>query len=344
MQRHVAAVVLAATLAWTPRAFAQDAVTSEALFQKGVDDVAAGRFDTGCPAMAESLRLDPRPGTLFTLAECYAKAGKVASAVVRFEEYLVLFSRMTPEQQSKQLGREKSAAEQRDLLKPDVPLLLIELETGAPADTLVKRDDTVLNGPSLGVALPIDPGEHTISAQAPNGPLTTQTLTIGKGERKQVSLKVEVTTTTTMSTTSTTGGAAAPATPPATTSEPAGDSQRLVAFVVGSAGAASLLTGVVAGSIALASKSSIEDQCDFDAQRCATQSGLDDVSSARTAGTVSTIGLTIGGILLGTAAVLFFSAPSPSDDAPARSAAAAPRLSLGFTPFGGSAALIGELP
>ncbi len=115
MHRTLVTALLFTTTLWAAPALAQDAVTSEALFRKGVDDMTAGRFETACPAISESLRLDPRPGTLFALAECYAKAGKPASAVVRYDEYLTAFSRMTPEQQSKQLGREKTAKEQRDL-------------------------------------------------------------------------------------------------------------------------------------------------------------------------------------------------------------------------------------
>jgi len=337
MQRHLAAVVFAAALVWAPSALAQDSVTSDALFQRGIDDMALGRYDSACPAIAESLRLDPRPGTLFALAECYAKAGRLASAVVRYDEYLTAFSRMTPEQQSKQLGRERTAKEQRDLLKPDVPLLMVKLEAGAPADTIVKRDDTVLNAPSLGLALPVDPGQHTISAQAPNGPVTTQTLTIGKGERKEVSLKVEVSTTTTMSTTSKTGGSPTPA--PSDDSQ--GNTQRIVAFVLGGVGAAGLVVGAVAGGVTLASKTSVEESCNLDTQQCATQQGLDDLSSARTTGIVSTVGFVAGAALLGTAVIVFFTAPSGTSDEPARTATGVPKLRVGASPYGGFATLTG---
>ncbi|MFO0619572.1 MAG: hypothetical protein U0414_43700 [Polyangiaceae bacterium] len=338
MQRHLAALVVSTALAWTPLALAQDAVTSDALFQRGVDDMAALHYDLACPAIAESLRLDPRPGTLFTLAECYAKAGKLASAVVRYDEYITLFSRMTPEQQSKQLGREKTAQEQRDLLKPDVPLLTVALEPGAPLDTLVKRDDTVLNAPSLGVALPVDPGEHTISAQPPNGPVTTQTLTIGKGERKELRLKVEVTTTTTVSTISKTGGSAAP---PSAPRESRREAQRIAAFVLGGIGAAGLVSGAVAGAVTLARRSTAEETCDFDTHACTSQQGLDALSSARTSGVVSTVAFAVGGALVGTAAIVFFTAPSPSDAAPTKSASSPPEVSVSVSPYGGFAALSG---
>src|SRR5260221_14760041 len=86
-------------------ALAQDVSTAKAMFDKGVQDMEAGKFDSGCPALQESYRLDPRPGTLFTLAECFAKGGKTASAVARYEDYLNVFSRMTPEEQGKQHGR-----------------------------------------------------------------------------------------------------------------------------------------------------------------------------------------------------------------------------------------------
>lgn len=336
MQRQVATALLATTIAWAAPALAQDAVTSEALFRKGVDDMAAGKYDTACPAIAESLRLDPRPGTVFALGECYAKAGKPASAVVRYDEYLTAFSRMTPEQQSKQLGREKTAKEQRDLLARDVPMLVVKLAPGAPPDTLVKRDDTVLNGPSLGLPLPVDPGEHVVSAQAPNGPVTTQRVTIGKGERKEISLEVEVVAASP----EVPMRRAEPIVPTAPARDGRGDTQRIVAYVLGGVGAGGVIAGAIAGGLALAKKSSVEETCSFTTHECASQEDLDDLSAARTTGLVSTIGLVAGGALLATGAIVFFTAPSStSKSKPAASA------SLGFAmgPSGGFVSIAGSL-
>src|SRR5262252_4543747 len=86
---------------------AQDVAVAEALFNRGLADMQAGKFDTGCPAIGESYRLDPRPGTLFTLAECEAKAGHYATAVARYDDYLSLYSRLSADQQAKQKGRDK---------------------------------------------------------------------------------------------------------------------------------------------------------------------------------------------------------------------------------------------
>src|SRR4051812_5323242 len=82
----LASVALAA-LQVSP-ALAQDPAAAEALFNKGVTEMQAGHFDVACPAISESQRLDPRPGTLFTLAECEAKSGKIATALVHYDDYL----------------------------------------------------------------------------------------------------------------------------------------------------------------------------------------------------------------------------------------------------------------
>jgi hypothetical protein len=71
-----AALLSAALLCAAGRASAQDAAAAGALFDKGVADMQAGHYSSGCPAIEESQELDPHPGTLFTLAECQAKWGR----------------------------------------------------------------------------------------------------------------------------------------------------------------------------------------------------------------------------------------------------------------------------
>src|SRR6185436_17789381 len=81
----VAALLVAETV--TVSARADDA---QALFDRGLKDMLAGRYSTGCSLIAESEKLDPRPGTLFTLAECYAKAGKLATALAHYGDFLAM--------------------------------------------------------------------------------------------------------------------------------------------------------------------------------------------------------------------------------------------------------------
>src|SRR5690349_18849014 len=117
-----------------PPASAQNVPAAEALFNKGVEDMNAGRYKTGCAAIGESYKLDPLPGALFTLAECHAKAGNIATAVARYDEYLRVFAGLSPAQQAKQRtkGRDKTAAAQKAELGPKVPELTLTLPASAP--------------------------------------------------------------------------------------------------------------------------------------------------------------------------------------------------------------------
>src|SRR5690242_9942096 len=101
--------IFALVFASSAIAFAQttpDEVTAAAQFDRGLAEMKAGHYDIACPALAESQRLDPRPGTLFTLAECESRAGRIATAVAHYEDYLARFAKMTPDQKRGQHGRE----------------------------------------------------------------------------------------------------------------------------------------------------------------------------------------------------------------------------------------------
>ncbi len=318
--------LLLASLFAAPTAWAQDVATAEALFNKGVADMGAGKFDTGCPAIGESYRLDPRPGTLFTLAECWAKAGKTASAVARYQDYLELFARLPHDQQQKQHGRDKTAAAQKAALTPEVPTITITLSPDSAPGTVVKRDDVVLGGPSLGLPLPLDPGDHVITAQPPNGPLVTEKVTVAKGEKKTIVLTAKA------GEGGEAGGAVAagPAAPPARRAS-GGSSQRTAGFVVGGVGAAGIVLGAITGALTLSKKSTITgpDHCNLDTKSCPTAAGKSDISSAQTTGLISTIGFIAGGVGLAGGAVLILTSPKKSE-----TGALAPRVGVGVLELG----------
>src|SRR5262249_29995110 len=133
----------------------------------------------------------PRPGTLFTLAECEAKRGRLATAVARYDDYLSLFARLGAEQQRQQADRPKIAREHKAALDSQVPQLTLSLPADAPKDTAIRRDGTDLPAAMLGVAVPVDPGEHLILTQAPGEKAIELRVTLGKGEKKQVTLQVK---------------------------------------------------------------------------------------------------------------------------------------------------------
>ncbi len=126
----VAGAVGIALVALAPAATAQGS-TAQTQFDYGLAEMEAGRYSSGCPALAESYRIDPHPGVLFTLSECENKWGRIASAFTHYEAYLDLFAHMSDEQKAHQRGRDRIAASQRDALRAMVPQLAIALPPSA---------------------------------------------------------------------------------------------------------------------------------------------------------------------------------------------------------------------
>lgn len=303
------ACLAAGALLWSTDIAAQDVATAEALFRRGLKDMDAGDYKSGCPAIAESLRLDPRAGTLFTLAECEAGAGKVATAVARYQDYLELYARMSPPQQSKQLGREKIAADKKRALEPQLPMLTIVLPAAAPTGVTVRRDGTELARPALSTPLPVDPGEHVIQVTYPNGALVEKRVTVTPGQQLTVELEANVAPPETKPT-ATSAVSAAPTTAPTASSGVPGESgtsgRRIATYALGGVGVAGLVLGAVAGGLVFEKKSTIEENCaDIDCNK----TGKDAADSAKTLALVSTIGFAAGvGAFAGSAA-LFFTEP-----------------------------------
>lgn len=315
---------------------AQDSAAAAGLYDKGLADMKAGNFAAACPLLAESYRLDPLPGALFTLADCEAKAGRIATAAAKYEEYLALFSRMSTKEQKGQRGREKLATKAREGLLPDVPMVAFKLPANAPPGTTVKRDGVMLNAITLGVPLPIDPGDHVLVTQVPGGPEREQKISVALREKKDVELEITLAPATEPSASAAASAGAPPPVPTgtgtATTTAPT-SSQRppdqpppkagtshTGAWVFGAIGLAGLAVGGVTGVMALGQKKTVDDNCQGLA---CNDKGMDAVDQGRTLGLVSTIGFGVGGAALATSLILLI-AGGGSDSS--RSTAARPSV------------------
>lgn len=315
-----------------PPARAQNVAVADALFKKGLAEMQAGRFDTGCPALAESYRIDPQLGSLFTLAECHAKAGHVATARARYDDYLQIFASLTPEQQKRQFGRERIAATKKAELSPRVPTVTVTLSSTAPSGTRVTCDDLELKATSLGVPLPLDPGDHTFRAAPPSGAAVEERLTLSERESRTITLNVAA------------PKEAPPPPKPKAAPAPSGlGARRIGAIIAGGVGLAGLGAGVAFGALTLRKRDVIEQHCTIAPGQpdiCDT-TGVSAHNDALTMGWVSTGGFILGGLGLGAAATLFFlKAPEPRP-AGAGAAQRAP-IAAAITSLPGGAKLVIE--
>ena len=309
----VAALGLACLVCASPL-MAQDAATAAALFDKGLAEMQARRFDAACPALAESYRLDPQPGALFTLAECFSEGGKVASASARYDEYLELYSRMTPGQQTGQRGRDKIAQQKKLALQPRIPTLTLMLPKDAPAGTRIKRDGVVLNAPAIGTPLPVDPGEHVISTMVPNGPENEQRISIAEAEKKELTVEIKLPPPAPVASAPASSASAPP--PASTTAPPAvstaasattapassGGASKTWGWVTTGIGIAGIGVGSVFGLMALQKKGDADNGCK---DLACTPEGMKAVEDGRSNALISTIGFGVGAAGLVTGIILF---------------------------------------
>ncbi|MGK4008193.1 hypothetical protein WMF31_36585 [Sorangium sp. So ce1036] len=286
----------------------------EELFTKGMAELQAGRYGTACPALRKSYRLDRQPRTLFYLAECAERAGRIATAAVHYDEYLDKFDGLSPPEQEQEADRRKLALERRQKLDADIPRVKFRLPDGAPSGTKVTRTSASSPDPvpvKLGVELPIDPGEHWVRSEPPGGPRRDQRFFVNKKERLTIELTVanpgEATPwPTPIDSTPTVSAPTAASQLPPDMGE--GSSlRRPVAYISGGVGLAGLVTGIVTGAITWGQKKTISENCN-DNNFC-NRRGQEAADLAAVASPISTVSFGIGVAGLGISAFLFLTEP-----------------------------------
>jgi hypothetical protein len=313
-------------------AYAGDPAAAQQLFSDAKKLISENKWADACPKLEESQRLDPGMGTQFNLANCYEHIGKTASAWAAFIEVAG---------QAKAAGqapREKAARDRANVLEPKLSKLTVTVRS-AESGIKVMRDGLEVGRGQWGSPLPIDPGEHRITASAPGKksfermvrvPPDAKTVTVdipALADEPVVQAPVVVTaptaapvapaTTTTTASTETTS-------PPAEGN--AWSSQKTLGLVAGGIGLVGLGIGTGFGLASKAKGDDSDAHCIGD--RCDAE-GVSLRHQAVTNGTVSTIAFVSGGVLLAGGAVLFFTAPKSDRSSTSGRLQAAPLVGAG---------------
>jgi hypothetical protein len=291
-------------------------VAADALFREARALLGQKNYAEACPKLAESFRLDPMAGTLYNLAECEEKQGKLASSLLRWQAFIDLLTA------SKRLADPRFTVARRKIeeLNGRVPKLNLRLREGTPPDTVVFRDGVELRSASLGVALPADPGEHRVIVRAPRRLDRVYTVTVGEGESRTLDLEGGEPDGSEPAPPAAPPPASAPPAPSAepppgvpTTSAPgsppAGAWRRPTGMIVGGVGVVALIGAGVTGVILQGHKKTVEQDCDRAARLCASSKGLDAAESGKTLAPVNLALWIVGAVGTGAGAYLFLSAP-----------------------------------
>lgn len=177
--RYVIAVtcLLQATVAQ-----ADDSASAEALFREGRTLIKSGKLQAGCDKLDASEKLETSVGTLLNLGDCREKQGRYATAWAAFRKAESLAKR-----DGKDKKRMKEAAKRADKLEASLATITIQVGPKSKAEGLViKRDGETLDPAVWGTAMVVDPGQHTIIAEAPNSKPWKSDVSVGKGGKRWV--------------------------------------------------------------------------------------------------------------------------------------------------------------
>lgn len=272
-------------------ALAQPSTEADRLFERGVHGMESGDFPAACPALAESYRLDPLLGTLFTLAECERLAHRSATAFRHYEAFLAKAITLSSAERRKHKDREKVALEQRDGMAAIAPRLVLKLPAVASDPGLHARvdlDGLEVSTASLGTSMRVDPGNHNVSVTTADG-VERAAVSVAEREEKVVNLALPAARSLITS-------PPPPLPPPPSTGLPTG------IYVSGGIGALGLVVGAATGILAITKKSAVTAGCDAD-KRCSPE-GKQAADALQTSAMVSNIGFAVGAAGVGVTVVL----------------------------------------
>ena len=307
-----AGLVLGISSAWlslSSLASADDIVPIEERAQAELD---TKNFAEACPLLAQVYTADKRPESLVKLADCYEKAGKIASA---YGAYALLVS--LPDSPATDALRAKARARYAELgpRRSTVTVRLAPELRSAPG-LRVRIDGRDLPPETWDAPHPHDAGRTLVTAEIPGKKPFSSTVDLAA---EGASVVVDVTFDA--------RAEAQPQRAPASSGlgrtvapGPSGSSYFVDETTVGpyqvagiatfATGTATLLTGFVIGLLAAADYNRSAANCYLGI--CADRAYVSAAEDARAKGDVGTVVGGVGAVLMATGAAFYFFAPRPS--------------------------------
>jgi hypothetical protein len=308
-----------ATSLVAPAAFAQDQPQAEnvaaarSLGLQGIKMADSGDCKGAIEKLSRAESLYHAPSILGRLGECQVNVGQIVAGTENL-------NRVVREQLAANAPKAFKDAQERakgvlNTALPKIAHLTVKVDPpDAKAQVLVAG---VAIPPALiGVERPTDPGTHQIVVSAPGYLDQTQTVTLAEGASQELAVRLEKDPNA--------AAAAAPPAPPPPTpvvttppaappSDSAPKKSNTLAYVALGVGGVGLVVGGVTGLLAIGKKGDLSGCVD---KRCPSSQG-DNIDSAKTMATVSTVGVGVGVVGIGLGVVLLLTGGSGSGSASA---------------------------
>jgi hypothetical protein len=298
----------------------QRAVSAQALYEQATSEMDAGSYASACPKLEEVTRLIPDGiGAKLTLARCYEKVGKLASAWAQYALVAAMAARPGQEE------RARTAKAKAESLKPRLAHVTVDVpeDVRAVPGLTITCDSAPVGAPQWGLPLPMDVGEHTLIVSAPGRTPWTAPFSIKEdGASISILVKSPLLDRPSAPPPERPQGAAPPPTrprgapplperPQGAAPPPTRQFQRPLGVAAMALGGAGLVAGGVLGGLAISRWNESNDgHCGLD-DRC-DDVGLDLRSDAVVFGDASTAAFIAGGVVLAAGVTLFATAPSRS--------------------------------
>jgi hypothetical protein len=158
---------------------------ARALFREGLEHANAGRWDEARQRFERSYGIAPRLPTLLNLAGAQVQSGRLVAGAESYRRFI----------SEAQRGREaRMVGQARDALAAVEPRIA-QITVSAPG--LGREDAILLDGETLapaaiGVAVPVDPGAHTLVVRRGETERAREAVELREGERREVTLRVPI--------------------------------------------------------------------------------------------------------------------------------------------------------
>jgi len=265
---------------------------------EGIQDYQREDYRAATDKLERAYKMLKAPSLALWSARALEKSGKFVEAAERYLEATRLPDDVGGEADVQQKSRDE-ARQDRDLLLPRIPSLVIQIQGAKPDDVALSIRGEDVPSAVVGSARPTNPGDAVIEGRV-GDQVVKEKVVLMEGERKSVTLVFQPVV----------AQAAAPEPKPESATAPEdakqrGSWQRPVGWVGVGLGGAGLALGIIAGSIALGSQPDCPDGI------CGSSVTDSEMSSYNTLLDLSSVGFIAGGVLAAAGVTLLVTAPKP---------------------------------